>query len=206
MQSCSRLLLSKEFHVGNEGTSDETAIQYIWQTICEKDRFNFQDKYLNGEEALFACMRTLSNGCVQIAGREKRQYHNIPKVRWLEEEALYLLKALDKPEEIAPDVLLIAGRERFGRNEEQWSRSASAASKNRRFARTCKGYYILGPAVMEQGDIICVLLGGKQPFCLRPIGDQYQLLGECYAHGLMGGEAIDMLDRQELATTNFGVV
>jgi hypothetical protein len=34
------------------------------------------------------------------------------------------------------------------------------------------------------------LVGGKMPFCLRPWGDQFLLVGECYVHGLMTGEAI----------------
>lgn len=60
----------------------------------------------------------------------------------------------------------------------------------RAFAKTAKGYFVLGPKVMEVGDIVCVLFGGKTPFGLRPWADgQYLLVGEAYVHGLMKGEA-----------------
>ncbi|KAK1246372.1 hypothetical protein MKX08_000174 [Trichoderma sp. CBMAI-0020] len=54
----------------------------------------------------------------------------------------------------------------------------------------------MGPQAMEKGDIVYVLFGGKMPFCLRPcVGSQYYLLvGECYIHGFMNGESVDMLE------------
>ena len=37
---------------------------------------------------------------------------------------------------------------------------------------------------------ICVLLGCDMPMLLRPIANsQYQVVGDCYVHGLMNGEA-----------------
>ena len=59
---------------------------------------------------------------------------------------------------------------------------------------------------MKPGDIICVLFGGKMPFCLRPWGDCYLLVGECYVHGLMNGEAMKMMDRTELVEKVFEIV
>lgn len=44
-----------------------------------------------------------------------------------------------------------------------------------------------------RGDVVCVLLGGAVPFVLRRgVGDQWQMIGECYIDGLMRGEAIRM--------------
>jgi hypothetical protein len=57
--------------------------------------------------------------------------------------------------------------------------------------RTQQGYIGLGPHIARHGDIVCVLLGAHVPFILRPVGDQYQLLGECYVHGIMDGEALE---------------
>ena len=74
------------------------------------------------------------------------------------------------------------------------------------FARTEKGYYVLGPKVTQPGDIVCVLFGGKLPFCLRPLGDRYLLVGECYVHGLMNGEAMEMMERGNLAEGVFEIV
>jgi hypothetical protein len=85
-----------------------------------------------------------------------------------------------------------------------WSRYSSSAS-NRKFATTSKGYYVLGPKIMMRGDIICVLFGGKTPFCLRQQDDHYLLVGECYVHGLMNGEAMDMMDRGEVRKKMFKI-
>lgn len=155
---------------------------------------------------MFACMQTLSNGCVQIASHKKMPYHGIPKVRWLEQEAMYLVKALGQSDIVAPDLRQLAEEAETKQIEEQWSRSANGASKNRIFAKTEKGYYILGPQVTQPGDVVCVLFGGKLPFCLRPLGDRYLLVGECYVHGLMKGEAMEMMNCQELAEEVFEIV
>ena len=90
-------------------------------------------------------------------------------------------------------------------DREKWSRWASSASDGRVFARTDKGYYVLGPSALEPGDVVCVLFGSKVPFCLRPMGSRHLLVGECYVHGLMKGEAKDMLDRGTLDSRVFRI-
>ena len=63
---------------------------------------------------------------------------------------------------------------------------------NRRYLfMTEEGYIGLGPRAAKAGDRVCVLLGSDSPFLLRPIGNnQYQLVGHCYTHGIMSGEAL----------------
>jgi hypothetical protein len=107
---------------------------------------------------------------------------------------------------LTPELLEMAKKAERNHEKEEWSRVANGASKNRKFARTKKGYYVLGPAVMEVGDIVCVLFGGKMPFCLRQVGGQYMLVGECYAHGLMKGEALEMMARNEVTEKVFELV
>ncbi|KAI9710900.1 MAG: hypothetical protein M1820_002335 [Bogoriella megaspora] len=66
------------------------------------------------------------------------------------------------------------------------------------FFITANGYIVLGPPGMSNNDKVCLLLGGKVPFLLREIGkdpngeNNYALVGECYVHGLMNGEGLDM--------------
>ena len=56
---------------------------------------------------------------------------------------------------------------------------------------TDEGYIGLAPLAAKPGDHVCVLLGSDSPFLLRPTGnEQYQLVGPCYAHGIMCGEAL----------------
>jgi hypothetical protein len=58
---------------------------------------------------------------------------------------------------------------------------------------TNKGYICRAPRTVAAGDVIAVFAGAEVPYLLRPIGqNQYQLLGNCYCHGIMYGEALNM--------------
>ena len=62
--------------------------------------------------------------------------------------------------------------------------------KGSTFVKTREGYIGLAPRYAQPGDQVCVLLGCNVPMLLRPIANsQYQVVGECYVHGLMNGEA-----------------
>jgi hypothetical protein len=56
---------------------------------------------------------------------------------------------------------------------------------------TEQGYIGLGRP--QVGDIVSVLLGGRLPFLLRPTvgSEQFTLVGNCYVHGIMYGEALE---------------
>ena len=60
---------------------------------------------------------------------------------------------------------------------------------------TAGGFVGIGPAAMEPGDSIYILAGGPLPFVLRPVRDArcidtFQLVGSCYVHGVMDGQAV----------------
>jgi hypothetical protein len=49
------------------------------------------------------------------------------------------------------------------------------------------------PKNAELGDVICLLYGGTVPYVVRPRSDgQFDFVGDCYVHGLMYGEGMDM--------------
>jgi hypothetical protein len=55
---------------------------------------------------------------------------------------------------------------------------------------TAKEYLAAVPCTTEEGDRIAILSGGNLPVILRPNGDDYyRLVGPCYVHGIMDGEA-----------------
>jgi hypothetical protein len=59
------------------------------------------------------------------------------------------------------------------------------------FTVTENGYAGWIPKRSKVGDRVCVLAGGQVPFILRELPDGlYQLIGECYIHGIMDGEAL----------------
>ncbi|KAF4624308.1 hypothetical protein G7Y89_g13865 [Cudoniella acicularis] len=69
----------------------------------------------------------------------------------------------------------------------------------RRFTITQKGYMGLTPPKAQVGDLICIFFGASTPFVVREIEDGYfRLVGECYVHGLMDGEAMDDLLARKL--------
>jgi hypothetical protein len=45
-----------------------------------------------------------------------------------------------------------------------------------------------------EGDIVCVLLGLRVPIVLRKVENHYEIVSTVYVHGLMNGEAIDVLE------------
>ena len=62
--------------------------------------------------------------------------------------------------------------------------------KLRSFFKTREGYIGLAPRNAQPEDQVCFLLGCNMPMLLRPTtNSQYQVVGECYVHGLMNGEA-----------------
>ena len=51
-------------------------------------------------------------------------------------------------------------------------------------------------------DEICLLFGGEVPYVVRDRGGFYQFIGECYCYGIMNGEAIQAVTKQEEETKN----
>jgi hypothetical protein len=200
IEAASMPLKDREFYPVSPG--QDLAIELLWHNICRKEQFDFEAKYLNGESAFFAYVQTLSDGSVTTSSWDTRNYHDISKTEWLAQGAAYLTMVLGQSDDVSPAIYKAAENG----DHLKWSRAANGASKQRKFARTKKGYYVLGPKVLEAGDIVCVLLGGKMPFCLRPLGSKYLLIGECYVHGLMDGEAMDMLKRREVSEEIFDII
>ncbi|KAH7131811.1 heterokaryon incompatibility protein-domain-containing protein [Dendryphion nanum] len=61
---------------------------------------------------------------------------------------------------------------------------------DRRRGRTARGYIGQFSHHAQVGDIIFLPLGSAVPFSIRPkVNGTYRLVGECYLHGLMSGEA-----------------
>ena len=75
---------------------------------------------------------------------------------------------------------------------------ADIVSSNRRVFRTAKGYLGVGPGVLQQGDVVSIL-PYKLPFVLRPTGDYYRFVGECYVDTIMNEEATNGLEEHYFA-------
>ena len=77
-----------------------------------------------------------------------------------------------------------------------------AAVTGRVFGTTSKRYMGLFPHGTKVGDKICIFSGGCVPFVIRrqETSGLHQLVGECYEHGIMKGEAMQMagLEMQDI--------
>ncbi|KAE8454660.1 hypothetical protein EG329_000283 [Mollisiaceae sp. DMI_Dod_QoI] len=76
---------------------------------------------------------------------------------------------------------------------------------NRKFLVCATGDWVgLAPMAAQVGDVVCILYGCSVPVLLRPIPDVqnvafWNVVGECYVHGIMDGEAIESsgMDRRD---------
>lgn len=167
-------------------------MEVLWQDLCGYKTFTLDEAYHNGDFAFYALVQTLTNAC--IGADRSRAYDEISKIEWLANGAAYLVRAEGGSDLVAPEIRELArGGDAF-----KWSHEATLVTRYRRFAVTGRGYFVMGPDVMEEGDIVAVLYGGRTPFVLRPIADgNWSLLGECYVHGMMDGEALKMEHAEE---------
>jgi hypothetical protein len=55
----------------------------------------------------------------------------------------------------------------------------------------------IGHPALEEGDRVCILYGGKYPYVLRPVGECFELIGQCYLHGWMDGMAMKLLGDEQ---------
>lgn len=66
----------------------------------------------------------------------------------------------------------------------------------RRFMMTRSGFIGLAPPETKPRDIVAILVGAPVPHILRKQENRYILIGECYTHGIMGGEALGHLSEE----------
>jgi hypothetical protein len=67
----------------------------------------------------------------------------------------------------------------------------------------------LAPPKCQAGDVICVFLRAAAAHVLRPnndAGKTFQLVGDCYLHGIMNMEALDMLEAGEVKQRDFTIM
>ncbi|PVH69950.1 hypothetical protein DL98DRAFT_149793 [Cadophora sp. DSE1049] len=69
---------------------------------------------------------------------------------------------------------------------------------SRRLITTKEGFLGLAPEEAQKSDVIAILYGCNVPVVLRPHGDTYLLIGECYVDGIMDGEIVEGKAPREL--------
>lgn len=80
------------------------------------------------------------------------------------------------------------------------------ANFGRRMVTTQKGYVGMALELSRRGDLVCLLFGCRMPVILRPEGDYFRFMGECYIHGLMFGEGMEAFERDEYELEKFELI
>ncbi|KAI9854714.1 MAG: hypothetical protein M1813_000897 [Trichoglossum hirsutum] len=69
--------------------------------------------------------------------------------------------------------------------------SRVSISVNRRFMRTQSKLLGLAHGASQIGDRVVLVKGSAVPLIIRAAGDDWQLVGGCYVHGIMQGKAFE---------------
>ncbi|OCK78373.1 HET-domain-containing protein [Lepidopterella palustris CBS 459.81] len=73
--------------------------------------------------------------------------------------------------------------------------------RERCFFITRSGRLAVGPYDSKEGDLVSVLYGARVPFVLRKADEEtHHLVGECYVHGIMQGEAMEEETKETVFT------
>ncbi|KAL7755647.1 hypothetical protein ACKLNR_014174 [Fusarium oxysporum f. sp. zingiberi] len=175
--------------------------RYAFPSLYDTTRTSFLNKMSWGKEKWQKCAMTLTCGSdgmgypvgdlvSHLADCAAAFLSETP--RWPLEDLI----ALDKANQSERgDVVGLNELKVLARNG-QADRYVSAAAPVRHSYRvfvTESSMFGTGPVDMKVGDLLCVLFGAEVPFLLRPLGDGYMVVGECYVYDLMHGEVLDQL-------------
>ncbi|KAL2061199.1 hypothetical protein VTL71DRAFT_7472 [Oculimacula yallundae] len=82
-----------------------------------------------------------------------------------------------------------------------WGLALGSCASMRRFAVTKDGFMAIVPAMAKVDDVVSIASGARYPLLLRKKGEMqipnkgilscYELVGECYVHGIMDGEMMN---------------
>lgn len=75
-----------------------------------------------------------------------------------------------------------------------FTQTCRVACSARRLCQTEKGRAGLVPGQTIEGDRVCVFSGVPIPLVIRRKGEHYQLVGPCYVHDMMDGQALESED------------
>jgi len=172
----------------------------IWKELFKKDEVRpilYQDDYRAFALTLTAGQLNEYSGNGKLPNEYLEKHFASFSEYWIQ-----LLDFIGQAECHKPNAIKQAAKR--GWDESFFARTASIICHSRRFFRTRKGYFGLGPPIMKNGDLCSLFFGAEVPYILR-LGEDgtFIFVGECYVHGIMYGEAMAILRNGELETTEF---
>jgi len=156
--------------------------------------------YAKGENWFDVLWRTLTMDRTWDQKRnyenEREHFHAFIRAHNLEDEIFSRLVPEELAEVLCPGAKQQTQQIQFGdpKTREKWlpfSVVALDSSKGRVVGASHGGLFGLFPREAQEGDVVALLFGSNVPFLVRPTDStDYELVGPCYVHGIMDGEAI----------------
>ncbi|KAH7175267.1 heterokaryon incompatibility protein-domain-containing protein [Dactylonectria macrodidyma] len=167
---------------------DVSRVEVVWRTLMADDIWHTQPSIARETFKEFVCEH------IRMCGEQARQL--LSRLRADDDsESLPSLEEIDNFKTVSQQE--VANENPIYRVAERaFHASFKRFSFNRHLFRTERGYLGLGPRSARAGDQIWLIAGARTPFVLRPARDDaqgrlcFQLIGECYVHGMMHGEAV----------------
>lgn len=187
------------FHVRPQREDATHPMVALWSRICrQKGPIDLaasspggRSLYPTGEPPFLALAQCLTNAGIGM--HRDRDHSTITASEYMANAAAYLGRTARSGDPMVAEEIRKLGREGGG-DAFKWSHEASLIARHRRLGLSAQGHFVLGPDSLEPGDAIVVLYGGLSPFALRRRGprseDGWIVIGECYVHGMMNGEAM----------------
>ncbi|KAK6860161.1 heterokaryon incompatibility protein-domain-containing protein [Apiospora arundinis] len=203
----SRPFEATDFKLESPASGTEHILAHIWREICGHGVFDMLSGYhVLESSALVAFLDTCRAGWEPpLLFANRNSMENTAALLMPEQRIIdgisYLCQILPLVP-LDPNFSSLASED----GADRWQDASEMFAGNRRFVRTKSGYYALCPGLVKVGDLIVVLMGCMTPFVLRPAGDGYLLVGDCYVHGIMQGQATSMLDEGNIVLSDFLVI
>ncbi|KAF4626151.1 hypothetical protein G7Y89_g12010 [Cudoniella acicularis] len=181
---------------------EENDIYGKWRLLANVDK-SPEHPYVGGKTTIDAYWRTLCYNMSVNEGKEATTEDRMLHDEWWWGAIL---------SESRPSHWVYKQKQRENiKGVSRMSNIIASCTAGRRFFITKKGYFGIGPAGIVVGDRVCILFGGKTPFILRKTLKQsemnsdmdFEYVGDTYIHGLMGGEAVKLMESGELSSQAF---
>ncbi|KAF5723849.1 heterokaryon incompatibility 6 OR allele [Fusarium mundagurra] len=177
--------------------------RYYWGTFDEHDKShnNFLSQPKWSKEAWKKCAMTLTcggDGRAYPIDDEAAHLADLAAMvlsgsaHWVVRDLIALRDVID-PEGDEMTQVEYLNEMVEGGNARRYISAVEPIRDSYRLFKTASGDFGVGPVDMKIGDKLCVLFGAEVPFLLRPKGDGYLVVGECYVYDLMHGEVLEKL-------------
>lgn len=189
--------------VGRKSMDEEVEVQRMLQFKSFDKLFSFSKTKHNNDQTRLDDINSWLHDWMSTLKTEPKVVRGFQNPRTGETNFFYvtfdqsLQQALRRT--LMADVLLGDDHEVLGRTssnaEAGWepylSRAVTSTLPGRTFFATELGLMGLAPIEVQVGDRVCSIVGRETPLVLRKVDERYwNLVGECYVHGIMDGEVL----------------